>query len=789
MCLLIQLPFELIVRVLDYIPRDHLLSLLNVNAYLDTIIIHHLFPVASIDYIDPHHHKHYILDSKGVVYGNGKVTFKHVSSFIKFCCRFKYTPRRIVIQDVCDFLQLHVQYDHVLKCVGKIEVRTDTSRDMPGLEVNLRQILSLGYENLYCLRLNKELSWDGMFIPECTKEMEVYFNQDYSPLVPETVENLQVHGIKLENVRQLPGNLQQLQILGLANYEFRTQTVSFPPLLTQLTLFEHPLVLNSIDISYLDYLAKFDYHGSLHTNEIVSLTQVKLPISLKSLTLTSLKLEDLYSLENYTNLEKLVIVECPVFHHFFTDTIFPHSLKSLTYGPNQCVQVNEVFARKAVEYPDQYHNSHFIVDGKFRLPQLKYLHLENLPFIRIIASKFTLPNSLNRVVLRNIGGFMDKLSNLILPLNLYSLTLRDASIEFINDMKFPYKLHHLNISKNFLTSIEGTNLSQLKYLQDVDFSYNKFTTTSTFINNLPQELTRLNLHGNKLNKCILKDLYLQTLEVEFSSSQYIVGNDSFILPKDIKTLQFWACSNIKFDWFIEFPGSLRNIEIHQLKSSRIILNNGNFFSKLPSGLHTLKIHDVVIIEEQPIRFPFELQNLSISCSFNQELIDRIDISSCNHLKSITLSGGHVQYFNLDKIPPTSIERITLQNMGLCQILGSFTNFPKLKHINLEKNNLSKSLRQLTLPNSLFTLILNKNNLDNLSIAIDNCSRLKFVFLERNPKLEQCVLQLMSLADKLYCISNEFGAIYLSSPTKIINSSLFQEKFDYFDKIIKDADVL
>ncbi|RLV95143.1 hypothetical protein JA1_001186 [Spathaspora sp. JA1] len=789
---LTQLPPELTTLVLQYIPRDNLINLLSIHPILDTIIIHYLFPIACIDYIDPHQHKHYIVDCEGILYGGGEVTFKGLNLFIKFCCKFNYVPNRIIFHDICDFLQLHYQYPQSLRNVEKIEIRTDISRKKGKIWDNMKLVLSLGYDNLYCVRLNKCLSWDDINFPNSIKQMEIYF--DTECLIPCLIENLQVHRIELYQVNQLPINLRRLEILGLApSYQFTNHPISFPPQLTHLTLYEHPLVLNSIDISYLDYLIKFDYHGSLHTNEITSLTQLKLPISIKTLTFSSLKLENLYSLENYINLTNLKIIDCPIFHHFFTDTIFPANLKSITYGPNPGVGINQVFSRKALQYPQFYNKSYFIVDEKFILPSnLKTLHLENLPFIKIIASKFKLPQSLNQLVLRNIGGFVDKVSNLKLPLQLYSLTLRDLNLEFINDLKFPTVLNHLNLSKNLLISIEGTNLSNLQNLQEIDVSYNKFTTSLTFFDNLPKTLTRLNLHGNKLNKCILQDINLQSLEIEFSSEkQYIVGNDRFKLPSNIKTLQFWTstCSNLKFDSSIEFPNSLKALEIHQLKSSRIILNNNNFFRKLPQELTTLEIHDVVIIEDQPIQFPIHLQHLTISCLFNQTLIDQIDITRCTQLKTLKFNGGQVQFFNLDNIPVKSIERIELQNMGLYQIMGSFSKFPKLKHINLEQNNLSNSLQQLTLPNSLFTLILNKNNLDNLSIAIDNCHKLKFIFLERNPKLEQCVLQLISFAEKLSCISNEFGAIYLSSPTKIINSKLFQENFDYFDRIIKDADVL
>ena len=126
-------------------------------------------------------------------------------------------------------------------------------------------------------------------------------------------------------------------------------------------------------------------------------------------------------------------------------------------------------------------------------------------------------------------------------------------------------------------------------------------------------------------------------------------------------------------------------------------------------------------------------------------------------------------------------------MKLKYITGDFNNFKNLKILNLEQNQI---ISILNLPRSINELILNKNELNDLSnlnfLSIENCHYLSKIYLEMNPNLNSKVV--FKIAKLLMNILENFVGIYLSL-NLIFSSNLFLENYDIYGKIIVNTDFI
>lgn len=124
-------------------------------------------------------------------------------------------------------------------------------------------------------------------------------------------------------------------------------------------------------------------------------------------------------------------------------------------------------------------------------------------------------------------------------------------------------------------------------------------------------------------------------------------------------------------------------------------------------------------------------------------------------------------------------------MKLKYITGDFNQFKNLKILNLEQNQI---ISVLNLPSSISELILNKNELNDLSNLndLENCRYLTKIYLEMNPNLDSRVI--FKIAKLLMKILENFVGIYLSL-NLIFSSNVFLDNYDIYGKIIVNTDFL
>lgn len=85
-----------------------------------------------------------------------------------------------------------------------------------------------------------------------------------------------------------------------------------------------------------------------------------------------------------------------------------------------------------------------------------------------VSKSINIPTTLNELIIRKIPGVVPANNFNIVPLNktLYRLTLSNMMLDSLEGMKFPEKLSFLDLSRNQLQHIHGTNLHSLKYLKN-----------------------------------------------------------------------------------------------------------------------------------------------------------------------------------------------------------------------------------------------------------------------------------------------------------------------------------
>ncbi len=252
-----------------------------------------------------------------------------------------------------------------------------------------------------------------------------------------------------------------------------------------------------------------------------------------------------------------------------------------------------------------------------------------------------------------------------------SLNLGNKKLKSIKTKNFPLEIINLNLSNNFLTSLDNDSLKSLKNLKELNVDVNKLT----FIpNNLPPNLKTLTLNENLISK---------------------IEN----LPNNLNNLYL---SHNLISKLENLPNSLNNLYLsHNLLSS---LN----FSNSNDILFNLKSLDLSF---NKISFEFSNSNLSFRNSFPN--LQTLNISN-NLLKSLPELPSNLKYLNISNnsitslnILPNSLDNLILDN----NLITSISKLPEnLKYLSVKSNKLTslselpKKLKSLTLDNNLIASI-------------------------------------------------------------------------------------
>ncbi|EMG46398.1 hypothetical protein G210_3353 [Candida maltosa Xu316] len=557
--------------------------------------------------------------------------------------------------------------------------------------------------------------------------------------------------------------------------------------LTKLGIIEGSAYLGSTDLSDLP-LKKFTYKGNFKINGLRTPKELHLPYSLESLRLIGLNIVDLNGLFELNHLEVLEIIDCPKLVTFFVSK-FPQNLKKLVYKFDLIIPNLTYLQNKLLEYFEPSMlvvegNSIFfkISDDNFRLPEkLRVFKLENIPYVKI--SNLTNLPELNELTIKKIPGFVSQSKlKISFPSSLYKLTLNNLMIDSINGLHFPEKLTYLDLSHNQLSSIDGANLYELKHLQELNLSRNRFEKFNGD-GVIPDCITNLNLQSNLIDTFDFnQDMELRTLKIMIIRDIRKPSDIKF--PHKLFHLQMSIQVDKLSDNF-QLPNTLQSLSIHNPYYGKVPITN-QFFQSLPSkmNLTDLTLLNLHFSKDCHIVMPKSIEKLTLSGNFTQTIINNMNVTECSNLTMFCISGGSVKHFNLGTLPK-SITNLELKNMNLKYISGDFNLFHNLRYLNLEQNQITS----LILPRSITTLILNKNDLNDLSnlLFLENCHyNLSKIYLEMNPNLDSKVI--LKIAKLLMKISNNFCGIYLSS-NLLFNSNSYLENYDVYSKFIFNTDFI
>ena len=775
-------------QILQYLSQNILLELITVP-FLNQYVTSYLYPIC-------------LIDSRATDFKlNPKIKlFKTITAFMKFQKLHNYSPQRLILNNNRGINKVvennHWCSPYKLELVDNLEL------------INTRNVVKVTFSSSFSQPIQE--------IPYQITELNIL--GDKLNLVHSNIQILEINQFDLRYMELLPESIKDLKLLEFKlPSSFPSLGVKFPINLTHLTIVEGQRSLRLVNFQSLLFLKLLNYKGNLKlsTSQLTSMQDLQLPESIEKVCLRCLNIVSLQNISNLKCLTHLEIIDFPKLFTFF-DTRFPSGLKKLIYKfdtvvPNLSYFQNQMvlnFDSSRLVRENTTANMIFLkIDERFQIPDhLKVLILENIPYVKISKS-IKIPDTLNELIIRKLPGVVPSSNfNMTLPnLTLYRLTLSNMMLDSLEGMKFPEKLSFLDLSRNQLQHIHGTNLHNLKYLRDLNLLRNRFERFIDIENDIPSGLEILHLQSNLINQFEIKDNNIRLMQLNLmlvKNGRYL--NELFKFPTKLRYLQLSIQVDKLSDNF-QLPANLQSLQIHHPYYGKIVTFR-NFFQNVSNlQLTQLSLLNLTFTKDCLIKIPSTIERLTIAGNFNQHIINNLNLQNCKSLTSLSLSGGSVNYFNLNNIPSQNLEQLELKNMKLKYINGNFNEFRHLEYLNLEQNQITnesnntitttttatncggKTKNSLNLPSSINTLILNKNDLNDLSnVFLDNCRYLRKIYLEMNPNLDSRVI--LKIAKLLMQILDNFVGIYLSL-NLIFSSNLFLENYEVYSKIIFNTDFI
>lgn len=670
-----------------------------------------------------------------------------------------YSPTYLGFQDANDLLWLHNRHPQLLSDARHIEVMIDDS--VADKDAVLSRVLQLPYNislvtvfasGAYCHRmpfrlLLERLTLRGGIIADkrdlfrdkvpqllCLRLSKVFISLDDLRLLPATLKLLYLKSlltITLADVDidspvlkiDLPRGLQHLKVKDV-----------FAPGLVRSSL--DSLGVVTFDLSHLTRLSDI----RLFKFPSASLSQLLLPLSTKILHLEECPLQDLDTLELYSQLQSLVLKRnyyVSVHPDFYTKTRFPPNLETLEliwFGIydswlQEGVRMNATSGSSTAFFSEILVPSKLVLDERFVLPpSLQKLEVSDIPNLHMDTSRVVLPSGLKDLVLKSFAPSGDLL-RLELPSGLQKLELVNLGISTIDHMTFPTSLREVSFRENRLASITNASFPRLKHLNRLDLSKNAFLTSKSFHESLPERIQTLVLEDSDL--VYLGDLPCQDLvELKFKRTGRDLGSCTELdLPRGLRHLNLW---HKKVNWRsvdFGFPKRLTTLTVETRCHDFPTL-----VRLLPQSLRKLCVtirKELVLDAFLPLKsaFPLQLEEICITGLAQHPILDCVSLSGCKNLKEVFLTSA-VNHLNFDVLP-ASLERIDVADGIDRPSCGSLARLSRLTVLNISKCDTQRLFMdpQSPLPASLQVLVLRRNEYVDLHpLNIDRCVDLRIVDL-------------------------------------------------------------
>ncbi|KAI5965781.1 uncharacterized protein KGF55_001144 [Candida pseudojiufengensis] len=418
-------------------------------------------------------------------------------------------------------------------------------------------------------------------------------------------------------------NLQSLTTSHLNMFK-----VQFPTSLKQITLnggqnFE-------LDLRDLHYLECFNCKNLENMN---SLENFQLPLSIKNLRVYSCDFNSLGNLIKYIKLKLLQIAYCPEIFDIVR-TEFPNSLMILNFVSNfQTDRINESDEEEFDDILDE--NGRIRIDDEFLFPP-------NLKKLRIYDTMQTLEigdinisDSLSCLELKNIGAVDLDRFLINVPEKMSEIIIEDCRIVYSgNQVSFPESKSIRLTNNKICFEPFVTNLNQLKLLKQLDISDNIFSDAASEYRLDPLDILP-HMEISRVERVCFKAPQLQSLVLKSQTPMDASDRDDpsevLFRCKNLTKIEMTNL-NISFLNLNEFTNSLKELVIKNLKLEEM---HGFLFR-----LDKLKILDLQnnritfsMLEHQI--FPASLIYINLS---NNEIEDLrcLDLESCVHLKDLIL---------------------------------------------------------------------------------------------------------------------------------------------------------
>ncbi|KAF3332397.1 serine/threonine-protein kinase BRI1-like 2 [Carex littledalei] len=282
------------------------------------------------------------------------------------------------------------------------------------------------------------------------------------------------------------------------------------------------------------------------------------------------------------------------------------------------------------------------------------------------------------------------------------------------------RVSHLNLSNCTLSgSLSLSSLSSLDMLQVLNLSTNAFYINSTYLFQLPREITQLDLSASGLTGLLPENFlsYYPSLNLVNFSHNNLTGYFPYkFISNSTTILQILDLS------YNNFSGEIYGLEVPNPCKSLIHLDlSGNYFTgSLPASISSCS-------SLKTLNFSYNAFSGDIPELFgNLTSLERLDLSSNHLMGTITYELGNAC---------ASLKILKLSNNNFSGALpDSFSSCSSLQLLDLANNNISGSLPESVIGNfvSLERLLLSNNFVSgSIPNSMSSCRNLKIADFSSN----------------------------------------------------------
>ncbi len=336
---------------------------------------------------------------------------------------------------------------------------------------------------------------------------------------------------------------------------------------------------------------------------------------------------------------------------------------------------------------------------------LEDLTIEDRHFIQM-----TLPSSLRRLSINTDMVSVNIISEELV--NLEYLELKNLRIPFINEIGIVapnLKTLDLEECRNTINLYGLREFQKLKHLSLKQCAY----PIGLFEENFFPELESFEFSGknsfereNAYRGSLKFPANLKRLSIKWAN-HITIDLRTFILPPQLKHLELldvnFSNEPLKFSEKLEyvrictpvfiFPGNFRIpplMKHFQIQANRLVFPSSQFMYSLPDGLELLQLlsseKGKLSQLTQKVNWPKSLKVFGIRrLRLHSHSLELWNFHESN-LEEIDIQGGTLDQLNADALP-TSLVVLTLQNLQMQKLRGSFENLKNLQELTLVHNNL------------------------------------------------------------------------------------------------------